>query len=119
MQAQFTALNATAVGRSTITENIFENRFMQVEELNRMGADISIKGNRATCCGVEKLTSADVMSTDLRASASLILAGLAASGTTLVDQISHTDRGYEDIESKLSNLGAKISRIETQNALSA
>jgi len=119
MQAQFTALNAIAAGRSTITENIFENRFMQVEELNRMGADIVLKDNRAICCGVEKLSATQVMSTDLRASASLILAGLVASGITLVDQINHTDRGYENIESKLSNLGAKISRIETRKALFA
>ena len=119
MQAQFTALNSVAVGQSTVTENIFENRFMQVEELNRMGADICIQDNRAICCGVEQLTGVEVMSTDLRASASLILAGLGACGRTVVDQINHTDRGYENIENKLSSLGAKISRIETQNALSA
>jgi len=119
MQAQFTALNAIAIGRSTITENIFENRFMQIEALSRMGADIIVEDNRAICNGVETLYSAEVMSTDLRASASLILAGLVARGCTLVDQISHTDRGYENIEGKLSQLGAKISRIETHKALSA
>jgi len=119
MQAQFMALNSVAIGQSTVTENIFENRFMQVEELIRMGANISVQGNRATCRGVEQLNGAAVMSTDLRASASLIIAGLAARGHTSVDQINHTDRGYEDIEGKLSALGAKISRIETQNALSA
>jgi UDP-N-acetylglucosamine 1-carboxyvinyltransferase len=110
MQAQFTVLNAIADGNGTITENIFENRFMHIQELQRMGADISIKGNTAVCRGVAKLIAAPVMATDLRASASLVLAGLVAEGNTKIDRIYHIDRGYECIEEKLMLLGAKISR---------
>ncbi len=110
MQAQFAALNAIAEGTSTVVETIFENRFMHVQELKRMGADIEIEGNTAIIRGVDKLTSAPVMATDLRASASLIIAGLVASGETEVQRIYHIDRGYENIEEKLSLLGAKIRR---------
>jgi UDP-N-acetylglucosamine 1-carboxyvinyltransferase len=111
MQAQFCALNATARGVGTVTETVFENRFQHVLELQRMGADIRIEGNTAVCTGVRKLTAAPVMATDLRASASLVLAGLAAEGETLVDRIYHVDRGYERIEEKLRQLGAEIRRI--------
>lgn len=111
MQAQFCALNAVAKGVGTVTETVFENRFQHVLELQRMGADIRIEGNTAVCSGVRKLTAAPVMATDLRASASLVLAGLAAEGETLVDRIYHVDRGYERIEEKLSQLGAEIRRI--------
>ncbi len=111
MQAQFTALNAVASGTGVITETVFENRFMHVQELRRMGADIGIQGNSAICRGVSSLTAAPVMATDLRASASLVLAALIAKGETLVDRIYHIDRGYECIEEKLIQLGAKISRI--------
>ena len=111
MQAQFTALNSIAEGTSMIIENIFENRFMHVNEMQRMGAKISIEGNTAICEGVEKLTSAQVMATDLRASASLVLAGLVAEGKTLVDRIYHIDRGYDCIEEKLHGLGAKVMRV--------
>lgn len=111
MQAQFCALNATADGVGTITETIFENRFQHVLELQRMGADIRIEGNTAVCHGVPKLTAAPVMATDLRASAGLVLAGLAADGETLVDRIYHVDRGYERIEEKLRQLGADIRRV--------
>ena len=111
MQAQFCAMNSIAKGTGTIIENIFENRFQHVLELQRMGANITIKGNTAICYGVKKLTGAPVMATDLRASASLIIAGLIAEGDTLVDRIYHIDRGYERIEEKLSLLGAKINRI--------
>lgn len=111
MQAQFTALNAIAGGVATITENVFENRFMHVQELQRMGARISIEGNSATIRGTERLTGAPVMATDLRASASLVLAGLVADGETLVDRIYHVDRGYECIEEKLTQLGARIRRV--------
>lgn len=111
MQAQFCAMNAVADGTGTITETIFENRFMHVLEMQRMGADIAIEGNTAICRGVEKLSGAQVMATDLRASASLVLAGLCADGETLVDRIYHIDRGYETIEEKLQNLGAYIKRI--------
>ena len=111
MQAQFTALNSIADGTSMIIENIFENRFMHVNEMQRMGAKISIEGNTAICEGVEKLTSAQVMATDLRASASLVLAGLVAEGKTLVDRIYHIDRGYDCIEEKLHGLGAKVMRV--------
>ncbi|ACV26076.1 UDP-N-acetylglucosamine 1-carboxyvinyltransferase [Kangiella koreensis] len=111
MQAQFCAMNAVADGTGTITETIFENRFMHVLEMQRMGADIAIEGNTAICRGVEKLSGAQVMATDLRASASLVLAGLCAEGETLVDRIYHIDRGYETIEEKLQNLGAYIKRI--------
>lgn len=110
MQAQFTALNAVAEGTGIITETVFENRFMHIQELNRMGANIAIEGNTAICHGVEKLTAASVMATDLRASASLVLAGLAAHGKTEVARIYHIDRGYECIEEKLVQLGAEIAR---------
>ena len=96
-----------------ITENIFENRFMHVQELQRMGADINVKGNTAVVTGTQGLTGAPVMATDLRASASLILAGLAAQGETVVDRIYHLDRGYERIEAKLSQIGARIQRISS------
>jgi len=111
MQAQFTALNAVASGVGTITETVFENRFMHVLEMQRMGADIKLEGNTAICAGVERLTAAPVMATDLRASASLVLAGLVADGETVVDRIYHIDRGYENIEEKLAGLGAQIRRI--------
>lgn len=111
MQAQFCALNAIAEGVGTVAETIFENRFMHVPELQRMGADIRIDGHVAVCHGVERLTAAPVMATDLRASAGLVLAGLVARGETLVDRIYHLDRGYETMESKLSTLGANIQRI--------
>ncbi len=111
MQAQFTALNAVARGTATLTETVFENRFMHVQELQRMGADIRLEGNTAIVSGVEKLHGAPVMATDLRASASLVLAGLVAEGETLVDRIYHVDRGYECIEEKLTQLGARIRRV--------
>ena len=111
MQAQFCALNAVAEGVGTITETVFENRFAHVLELQRMGADIQLEGNTAICTGVDTLMAAPVMATDLRASASLVLAGLAAKGETLVDRIYHIDRGYERIEEKLQVLGAKIRRV--------
>ncbi len=110
MQAQFCALNAIARGTAVITETIFENRFQHALELQRMGANLSIKGNTVILRGVERLTAAQVMATDLRASASLVLAGLAARGTTVVDRIYHIDRGYECIEEKLAQLGARIRR---------
>ncbi|MGR7919878.1 UDP-N-acetylglucosamine 1-carboxyvinyltransferase [Zobellella denitrificans] len=112
MQAQFTVLNAVAKGVGRVTETIFENRFMHVPELNRMGANIELNGNLAICGDTEQLTGATVMATDLRASASLVLAGFVAQGTTIVDRIYHIDRGYEDIEAKLSGLGGKIERIK-------
>lgn len=111
MQAQFTVLNAVAEGVGTITENVFENRFMHVQEMLRMGAKITLEGNTAICSGVEKLTGAPVMATDLRASASLVLAGLIAEGETIVDRIYHIDRGYQNIEEKLAGLGGKIRRL--------
>ena len=111
MQAQICALNAVADGVGTITETIFENRFQHVLELQRMGADIQIEGHTAVCRGVSQLTAAPVMATDLRASAGLVLAGLAARGETLVDRIYHVDRGYERIEEKLRQLGADIKRV--------
>ena len=111
MQAQFTVLNALSKGSSVVTENVFENRFMHVQELNRMGCDITVKGSNAFIKGVSELTGAPVMATDLRASASLILAGLCAKGETIVDRIYHIDRGYERIEEKLSYLGANITRL--------
>ena len=111
MQAQFTAMNTIAEGVSTITETVFENRFMHVQEMQRMGANIKLESNTAICTGVEKLTAAPVMATDLRASASLVLAGLVGEGETLVDRIYHIDRGYDHIEEKLSQLGATIRRI--------
>ena len=110
MQAQFMALNTVARGSSSVIENIFENRFMHVQELQRMGAKIRLNGNAAMIKGVEYLTGAPVMATDLRASASLILAGLAAKGETWVERIYHVDRGYERIEEKFSMLGADIKR---------
>ncbi|AHE67456.1 UDP-N-acetylglucosamine 1-carboxyvinyltransferase [Legionella oakridgensis] len=110
MQAQFMVLNSIAEGSSTIVETIFENRFMHVQELQRMGAQIRLHGNTAMITGIEKLTGAPVMATDLRASASLILAGLIAEGETRVERIYHVDRGYERIEEKLSMLGADIKR---------
>ena len=111
MQAQFTAMNSIAIGIGVITENVFENRFMHVQELQRLGANIRLEGNSAICSGVEKLTGAPVMATDLRASASLVLAGLVAEGDTVIERIYHIDRGYERIEEKLAMLGAKIRRI--------
>jgi UDP-N-acetylglucosamine 1-carboxyvinyltransferase len=111
MQAQFTAMNCISDGSGIITESVFENRFMHVQELQRMGADIKLEGNSAICKGVEQLTGVPVMATDLRASASLVLAGLVAKGETKVDRIYHIDRGYEMIEEKLSQLGASIRRV--------
>ena len=111
MQAQFVAMNSIAEGSSAIVETVFENRFMHVQEMQRMGADIQVEGNTAFTRGVEQLNAAPVMATDLRASASLILAGLVAKGETEVDRIYHIDRGYERIEEKLSTLGAKIRRL--------
>ena len=111
MQAQFTALNVVADGTAVISETVFENRFMHVHELQRMGANIRLEGNTAVTQGVEQLTAAPVMATDLRASASLVLAGLVAEGDTIVDRIYHIDRGYEGIEEKLAKLGARIRRV--------
>ncbi len=111
MQAQIMALMAVAEGRSVITETVFENRFMHVNELLRMGADIAISGNTAVVHGVPALSGAPVMATDLRASASLVVAGLAATGITEVHRIYHLDRGYETIETKLRALGAQIERV--------
>jgi len=111
MQAQFTALNCVAEGVGTITETVFENRFMHVQELQRMGADISLEGNTAIIKGVPRLTGAPIMATDLRASASLVLAGLIAEGETVVDRIYHVDRGYQNIEEKLLGLSASIRRV--------
>jgi UDP-N-acetylglucosamine 1-carboxyvinyltransferase len=111
MQAQFMALNSVARGSAHITETIFENRFMHVQELRRLGAHIDVDGNQALVTGVEHLDGAAVMATDLRASASLVLAGLAARGETIIDRVYHLDRGYESIEEKLSKLGARIRRV--------
>lgn len=111
MQAQFTVLNVVAEGVGVVTETIFENRFMHVPELQRMGALIQLEGNTAVCQHTAQLNAAQVMATDLRASASLVIAGLVANGDTVVDRIYHIDRGYEQIEFKLQNLGAQISRI--------
>lgn len=111
MQAQFCALNAVAAGTGTIVETIFENRFMHAQELQRLGADLSVEGNTAVIRGVERLAGAPVMATDLRASASLVLAGLAAEGVTIVERIYHIDRGYERLEEKLALLGAEIRRL--------
>jgi UDP-N-acetylglucosamine 1-carboxyvinyltransferase len=113
MQAQFVALNAIAQGTGAIVETVFENRFMHVQEMQRMGADIRLEGNTAIVRGVERLRAAPVMATDLRASASLVLAALAAEGETLIDRIYHIDRGYECIEEKLSQLGATIRRVHS------
>jgi UDP-N-acetylglucosamine 1-carboxyvinyltransferase len=112
MQAQFMVLNSIACGTAIITETIFENRFMHVQELKRMNADIKVEGNTAVVCGVPALDGAKVMATDLRASASLVLAGLIAKGETVIDRIYHLDRGYERIEDKLSRLGARIRRAD-------
>ena len=111
MQAQFTALNTIARGSGIITETVFENRFMHVQEMQRMGANIQLEGNTAICTGVDRLAGAPVMATDLRASASLVLAGLVAEGETVIDRIYHIDRGYERIEEKLAMLGADIHRV--------
>jgi UDP-N-acetylglucosamine 1-carboxyvinyltransferase len=111
MQAQFVALNSIANGNATVTETIFENRFMHLQEIARMGGQISLKGNTAFIEGADFLVGAPVMATDLRASASLVLAGLVASGETTIDRIYHIDRGYERIEEKLKLLGADIERI--------
>jgi UDP-N-acetylglucosamine 1-carboxyvinyltransferase len=111
MQAQFTALNVVAEGAGTITETVFENRFMHVQEMQRMGAQITLKGNTAISTGVKRLAGAPVMATDLRASASLVLAGLVADGETTIGRIYHIDRGYERIEEKLAQLGANIRRV--------
>jgi UDP-N-acetylglucosamine 1-carboxyvinyltransferase len=111
MQAQFMAMNCIAEGVGVINETIFENRFMHVNELLRLGADIRVDGHTAVIRGVQQLSGAPVMATDLRASASLILAGLVADGETVIDRIYHLDRGYENIEEKLSGLGARIRRI--------
>ncbi|MCF7985181.1 MAG: UDP-N-acetylglucosamine 1-carboxyvinyltransferase [Thiohalocapsa sp.] len=111
MQAQFCALNSIADGVATVTETVFENRFMHALEMQRMGADIRIEGNVAICRGVERLTAAPVMATDLRASASLVLAGLVADGETLIDRIYHIDRGYDHIEEKFNALGGVVRRV--------
>lgn len=111
MQAQLTAVNAVAEGTGMITETIFENRLMQVQELNRMGANISVEGNTAVVTGVERLKGAPVMASDLRASAALVIAGMVAEGETVVDRIYHIDRGYECIDEKLQQLGCKIKRV--------
>ena len=111
MQAQFVSLNSIAKGNSTVTETVFENRFMHVQEIARMGGNITLKGNTAVIEGINKLKGAPVMATDLRASASLVLAGLVAEGDTTIDRIYHIDRGYERIEEKLKILGADIERI--------
>jgi UDP-N-acetylglucosamine 1-carboxyvinyltransferase len=111
MQAQLTAVNAVAEGTGMITETIFENRLMQVQELNRMGASIIVEGNTAIVTGVERLKSAPVMASDLRASAALVIAAMVAEGETIVDRIYHIDRGYECIEEKLQQLGCKIKRV--------
>ncbi|WPL15409.1 UDP-N-acetylglucosamine 1-carboxyvinyltransferase [Thiorhodovibrio winogradskyi] len=114
MQAQFCALNSIAEGTGTLTETVFENRFMHVLEMQRMGADIRLEGNLAICRGVARLTAAPVMATDLRASASLVLAALVAEGDTLIDRIYHIDRGYDNIEEKLSSLGAVVRRVSAK-----
>ena len=111
MQAQFVSLNCVAEGTGSVTETVFENRFMHVQELQRMGADIKLEGNTAIITGVDRLKGAPIMATDLRASASLVIAGLVADGDTLVDRIYHIDRGYECIEEKLQLLGARIQRL--------
>ena len=113
MQAQFLAMNTIAKGRSTVIETIFENRFMHVPELKRLGAKIELDGNSAFADGIEYLQAAPVMATDLRASAGLVLAALMAEGETVIDRIYHVDRGYECIEEKLSQLGATVRRIST------
>jgi UDP-N-acetylglucosamine 1-carboxyvinyltransferase len=112
MQAQFMALNCVAEGAASMVETIFENRFMHVQELRRLGADIDIQGNTSLVKGVEQLSGAAVMATDLRASASLVIAGLVAEGETVVDRIYHLDRGYDQMENKLRGLGARIERVK-------
>ncbi len=112
MQAQFVALNSIAKGSSTITETIFENRFMHVPEINRMGANLKLEGNTVVCKGVKSLKGANLMATDLRASASLVLAGLSAQGSTTIERVYHLDRGYEMIEEKFKMLGADIDRVQ-------
>jgi UDP-N-acetylglucosamine 1-carboxyvinyltransferase len=119
MQAQMMAVNTVAEGTGVITETVFENRFMHVQELQRMGANIALKGNTAICTGTEELHGAPVMATDLRASASLVLAGLAAEGETSIDRIYHIDRGYECIEEKLAQLGARIHRLPSDSLAEA
>lgn len=116
MQAQFMALNAVAQGAAQVTETIFENRFMHVQELNRLGANIAVDGNTALVTGVPKLSGASVMATDLRASASLVIAGLCAQGETLVERIYHLDRGYDRMETKLTAVGANVRRISGSEA---
>jgi len=111
MQAQFVVLNAVSEGSAGVTETIFENRFMHVQELQRMGARIELEGNTALVHGVEQLNGAPVMATDLRASASLVIAGLVAKGDTLIDRIYHIDRGYDHIEEKFAQLGVPIQRL--------
>ena len=111
MQAQFTAMNAISEGTSRVTETVFENRLNQTQEMNRMGAKISVEGNTAIIEGTDTLQSAPVMASDLRASASLVIAGLIAEGDTVIDRIYHIDRGYECIEEKLQLLGANIRRL--------
>jgi UDP-N-acetylglucosamine 1-carboxyvinyltransferase len=111
MQAQFMALNSVAEGVGRVTETIFENRFMHVLELQRLGANIAIEGNTAVVQGVDRLLGAPVMATDLRASASLVVAALVAHGETVVDRIYHLDRGYETMEQKLAGVGARVERI--------
>ena len=117
MQAQIMALNTVAQGTATVIETIFENRFMHVPELARMGADIAIEGHTATVRGVAKLSGAPVMATDLRASACLVLAALAAEGETTIDRIYHLDRGYDAIEKKLGAVGANIRRVRAEESL--
>jgi len=112
MQAQFMALNVIAIGSSRVTETIFENRFMHVNEMMRLGANVQIDGKVALIEGVERLSGATVMATDLRASASLVIAGLVAEGQTVVDRIYHLDRGYDRMEVKLRALGADIERVQ-------
>lgn len=116
MQAQFMALNSVAAGTAQVVETIFENRFMHVQELNRLGANIKVDGNTALVTGVEKLSGATVMATDLRASASLVIAGLRAEGETLVDRIYHLDRGYDRMETKLTAVGASVRRLSGSHA---
>jgi UDP-N-acetylglucosamine 1-carboxyvinyltransferase len=111
MQAQFTALNCVAEGTGVVIETVFENRFMHAHELQRLGANIQLEGNTAVIQGVPQMSGAPIMATDLRASACLVLAGLVASGDTVVDRVYHIDRGYENIEEKLGVLGAKIRRL--------
>jgi UDP-N-acetylglucosamine 1-carboxyvinyltransferase len=112
MQAQFTALNSVADGVGTITENIFENRFMHALELSRMGADIKVEGHTALVGGVLRLSGAQVMATDLRASVCLVLAGLAANGETEISRVYHLDRGYAGLEAKMVHLGAAVTRVQ-------